>query len=193
MMINITPMKLLLSIIMFTVLTVNVKAQDYVITVKGDSIPCSISTPLIGRVKYKVDSMGESKKIKPDEIREYYIARKNDRERAVYKDSTSRPWFMTVIEKGRISLYQLITTYYHNGMTTSNTEWYVGKGSDYVSDLKSSSLITFKSKRKRKDIFAEMLKDNQAVYDKYIAEDKFSFKQIQNLVHLYNTGQPLND
>lgn len=186
-------MKLLLSTLVFTVITVNIKAQDYVITVKGDSIPCRISAPLIGKMKYKVDSMGESKKIKPDEIREYYIARKNDRERAVYKDSTGRPWFMTVIEKGRISLYQVITIYYHNGLTTSSTEWYVGKGSDYVSDLKTSSLFSLKSKRKRKDIFAEMLKDNKAVYDKYMADDKFSFKQIRNLVHLYNTGQPLDD
>jgi hypothetical protein len=175
-------------------LTFNAKAQtDYVITVKGDSIPCKITTPLVGRPKYKVDSASDSKKIKPDEIREYYIARKDFRERSVYTDSNSKPIFVTIIEKGRISLYELVTSHYNNGFTTTTTEWYAGKGSDYVTDLKTSSLFLFKSKKKRKDIFGEMLSDNKAVYDKYVGEDKFSFKQIRNLVHLYNTGQLLKD
>ncbi len=168
----------------------NANAQsDYVITVKGDSIPCSISTPLLGKPRYKVDPKGESKKIIPEEIREYYISWKDLRERSVHIDSSARAVFLAIIEKGRIGLYELVNSNY-NGTTT--TEWYVGKGSDYVVDLKTNSLFLSKSKQKRKDILGEMLKDNKAAYDRYIAEDKFSFKQIQNLVHLYNTGQMLN-
>ncbi|MDP9048818.1 MAG: hypothetical protein M3N14_11830 [Bacteroidota bacterium] len=179
-------------IVIGTILTFNANAQnDYVIKIQGDSIPCKITTPLIGGAKYKSDTMRESKRIKPTEIREYYIARKDFRERSVYTDSTSSPRFMTIVEKGKISLYQMIYSNYHNGITTSTTEWYVGKGSDYVSDLKTSSLFAFKSKQKRKDNFEEMLKDNKEVYDKYKADDKFSFKQIRNLVHLYNTGKPM--
>jgi len=166
---------------------------DYVITVKGDSIPCKITTPLIGKPKYKVDSTSDSKKIKPNEIREYYIAHKDFRERSVYTDSTSKPIFLSVIEKGRINLYELVTTHYNNGFTTSTTEWYVSKGSDYVTDLKTSSLFATKSRQKRKDLFGDMVKDNKTVYDKYMADDKFSFKQIRSLVHLYNTGQPIKD
>jgi len=105
-----------------------------------------------------------------------------------------------VIEKGKISLYEMIyttytgtTTTYSGTMTTNTTttEWYVSKGSDNVSDIKTSGLFMLKAKQKRKDTFAEMLKDNKNIYDKYLAEDKFSFKQIRNLVHLYNTGKPL--
>ena len=34
-----------------------------------------------------------------------------------------------------------------------------------------------------------MIKDNKEVYDKYLADDKFGFAQIRNLIHLYNTGR----
>ena len=173
------------------ILTFNANAQsDYVITVKGDSIPCKISIPLIGSNKYKSDAMSGPEKIKPDVIKEYYIARKNFRQRAVFRDNSTKPTYMTVIERGKISLYEMVYSNYYNGMTTTTVTWYVSKGSDNVSDLKTSALFSFKSRQTRKDDFAEMLKDNKVVYDLYISEDKFSFKQIRNLVHLYNTGQP---
>jgi hypothetical protein len=38
-----------------------------------------------------------------------------------------------------------------------------------------------------------MLKDKPDVYNKYIAEEKFTFKQIGNLVHLYNTGKTYDE
>ncbi len=191
-------MKNLLTTIAFTIatiLTIRANAQqytDYVITVKGDSIPCNISTPLIGNIKYEGGGMTKPEKIKPDAIKEYYIASKKSLSRSVFKEGTSKPMFMTVVEKGKISLYEMINTnYMYGGGSTTTVTWYVGKGSDYVTDFKSSGLFFAKSRKQRKDNFGEMLKDNQAVYDKYKTEDKFSFKQIQNLVHLYNTGQPL--
>jgi len=174
--------------------TLAAKAQtDYVITLKGDSIPCSITIPLIGKLKYKVDSAGESKKIKPGEIREYYIARKNLTGRSVYKTGSNNPMFMPLIEKGKINLYEMVYTTYTGTTVVTTTSWYVSKGKDTVSDLKTSSFWMSKSRQKRKDIFGDMLKDDKELYDKYMGDDKFSFKQIRNLVHLYNTGQPLSD
>jgi len=179
---------------MILLLTVNVYAQgDYVITVKGDSIACEINTPLIGSTKYKSDAMSRSEKIKPDEIKEYYIARKNTLYRSVFLDDKTKPVFAVVIEKGKISLYEVKYTNYSGTTTTTTTVWYVGKGSDHVSDLKTNGLFTNTARQQRKDDFGEMLMDNKDVYDKYKSEDKFSFRQIRNLVHLYNTGQPLND
>lgn len=175
-------------------LAFNANAQsDYVITVKGDSIACKVSTPLIGSVKYKDATMSESEKIKPDEIKEYYIARKNILHRSVFSDSSSKPVFMTVVEKGKISLFEMVYTTYNGVTSTSTTAWYVSKGSDYVSDLKTSSLFMGKARQKRKDDFAEMIMDNKDVYNKYKTDDKFTFNQIKNLVHLYNTGHSLNE
>jgi hypothetical protein len=162
---------------------------DYVITIKGDSIACKVNIPLVGAPKYKGDAMSKSEKIKPDEIKEYFIARKNLLKRSVFVDSTSDAQFLTVIEKGKISLFELMTSVYNGMSTTTTTTWYAGKGSDHVSALKTSSLFLNKGRQQRKDDFAEMLADNKDVYNKYKAEDKFSFKQIRNLVHLYNTGK----
>ncbi len=190
--------KLLLLVFLCSVVHINKtfaqqEYPDYVITIGGDSIRCEIIVPLFGSVKYQSASMTKAEKIKPDAIKEYYIADENILHRAVFKDSTSKPMFMTVIEKGKLSLYEMVYNNYSKYGNTTTTEWYIGKGSDYVKDFKSSGIYIGKSRKERKDYLGDLLKDNQAVYNKYIAEDKFSFKQIQNLVHLYNTGQPLSD
>jgi len=174
-------------------------AQDYVITIKGDTLHCRISIPLMGKLRYKSEGMTSAEKIKPDEILEYYIARKDLLERSVSINNNKNmsPVFMTVVEKGKISLYQLIvtTTFYNNGMTSSSstTTWYIGKGSGDVDELKTSGLFSMASRKSRKDELGQLFADNKEVYDKYIADDKFSFTQIRNLVHLYNTGEPLKN
>jgi len=178
----------IITILTALVLALNVHAQtDYVITAMGDSIPCKISTPFLANIKYKGDAMSEPKKIKPEEIKQYFIARKNLLERSVLIDSTSKPVFMTVIERGKIKLYQMII-YFDDSQTTI---WYISKDSDEVIALKTSGLSLSKPRRTRKDILAKMLMDNKAVYDKYKADDKFTFKQIRKLVHWYDTGHPL--
>src|SRR6185312_16798248 len=145
------------------VLATSAQAQtDYVITAKGDSIPCKISMPFFGSIKYKGDAMSEPKKIKPEEIKQYFIARKNLLERSVLIDSTSKPVFMTVIERGKIKLYQMII-YFDDSQTTI---WYISKDSNDVIALKTSGLSLSKPRRTRKDILAKMLMDNKAVYDK---------------------------
>ena len=170
------------------VLATSAHAQtDYVITAKGDSIPCKISMPFFGGIKYKDDAMSEPKKIKPEEIKQYFIARKNLLERSVQTDSTLKPVFMTVIEKGKINIYESII---YSG-DTQIAIWYISKDSDEVIALKTSGLSLSKPRRTRKDILAKMLMDNKAVYNKYKADDKFTFKQIRKLVHWYDTGHPL--
>ena len=169
---------------------ISLKAQDYVITVKGDSIPCKVNKPLLGAYKYKTSAMNESVKIKPEEIKEYYFSKRKELYRSVFRDSTSYPVFMTVVEKGPISLYQFIYTNYNGTTTTSTAVWYVGKNSDIVLELKTTGLFLSEGKQSRKDALANMLADKKDIYDKYKAEDKFSFAQIRNIVHLYNTGKP---
>lgn len=185
-------------------LTVGAKAQkrDYVITANKDSVYCTISRSFFtGNSSYKVND-GKSVRIKPDEIKEFYSGDKDVKQRSVVKAGKKKHEFMTVLEDGKISLYQEITSnpggMGANGVVyggTSSTQWYIAKGNDTVTEVKNNdfslAIIFNKSRKHRKADFVEFISDNQAVYDKYKAEDKFSFKQVRDLVHIYNTGEPL--
>jgi hypothetical protein len=35
--------------------------------------------------------------------------------------------------------------------------------------------------------------DNKDVYDRFITEDKFTASQIENFIHVYNTGEPYKE
>jgi hypothetical protein len=167
------------------------QTDDYVITTKGDTLKCGISLPLMGASKYTVPG-SDAQKLERDEIKEYYIKRKDLRKRVVFMGDAKKADYMTVVENGAISLYEIVyTSYGQYGATSSTTDWYVGKGTDRVSALKTSGFLLGKDRKDRKDDFAIMLKDKPAVYKKYMAEDKFSFNAIRNMVRLYNTGKPL--
>ena len=191
-----------LAISAFLIFSSKVKAQsDYIITQKGDSVPCFISRPFLSKIdRYKTDNNGKSIKITPLEIKKYYRADHDALYYSVYKTGKDEPEFMPVIEHGKINLFEVIIVSHSGGgmMTSANTYsttyWYISKGTDTVKELKTSGFIWLgKSKKDRKDIFGDLIKDNKAVYDQYVADDKFSFKQLRKLVHLYNTGAPLKD
>ncbi|MCR8559854.1 hypothetical protein KXD93_19545 [Mucilaginibacter sp. BJC16-A38] len=167
--------------------------QDYIITNADDSIACKITIPFMGAAKYKKDGMAESKKILPEEIREYCITRKKVAYRAVVVAANQHFGFLPLIEKGKINLYEMIytSTGFNGQAGYSSKVYYVSKGSDTVNELKTSSLFSSRSRQARKDDFKEMIKDNKTVYDKYMAENSFSFERIRNLIHLYNTGKVL--
>jgi hypothetical protein len=178
---------------------------DYVITVQGDTLACKITE--LGWVhngNYKTAQMKSKKQILLKEIKEYYVSKHNVIYRKVYKraDKPNAAEYLTVLENGKINLYEEI--YYTPDMhqnsfkyDNSSTRWYIAKGSDTVKVLKNSDLslatLFFKSKEKRKGDFEQMIMDNKEVYDKYLADDKFSFKQIRTLIHLYNTGEQPKD
>jgi len=189
--------------------TLSAKAQnsDYVITTNGDTLACTITTPaFVQNGKYKTSGMDKSKQILMSEIKEYYISKDSALFRKVYKrpGKTGSAKFMVVLENGKINLYEEIinTTYMNPGMnggmyTNSSTTWYLSKGSDTLKAIKNAdfsiSALFFKSRKSRENEFAEMIMDNKKVYDKYLADDKFSFKEVRNLVHVYNTGKPFKE
>lgn len=171
--------------------------RDYVITTKGDSIRCKVKKPLIGNLRYQSEKMSAPEEVTEENIKEYSRSNRTKIYRAVYLGNFKKPIFMTVIERGKISIYELVqTNSYYGGAggtftNTSQTDWYVGKNTDTVVSFKTSGFFIGKSRQERKDMLGEMFKDNPEVYNKYIAEDKFNFKQIRNLVHMYNTGENL--
>jgi hypothetical protein len=178
----------------------NLKAQnkDYIITNTGDTIKCNtIKTVVFGGYKYKTTNNGEFVKIKEQNVKEVYMADKDILTSSVFVGHNPKPIFMTVIEKGKICLFEIqMSSGSYGGTISSNTEWFVSKGTDTVTLLKYSgtaNLMGFKGRKNRKNDFAEMLNDNKDVYDKYIAEDRFTFTQLRSLIHIYNTGEPLKD
>ncbi|WP_183562696.1 hypothetical protein [Mucilaginibacter sp. SP1R1] len=182
---------LLCGVILLITFNARAQDQDYVITLKGDTIHCKVSKSIFGAFSYKAPGMDDSKRIKIDDIKEFDIAKKKTLYTLVHRDDKNKPEFMEVVEKGNISLYQVTYYSYSQYGSTTTTNWFVGKRSDTVSLLKTNGLFATRSRQQRKDSFSEMLKDKKEIYDKYVAEDKFSFEQIANLVHLYNTGEPI--
>lgn len=175
--------------------------KDYVITTTGDSIRCKVEKPLIGKPKFQSETMAKPEKITLENVKEYSMKEGKNAYRAVCRGN--KPEFMTIIEKGIIGIYEVVQTNSYGSMgangqwsstSTSTTDWYFGKKTDTVVALKTSGFVIFgKSRQKRKDLLGEMLKDKPEIYQKYIAEDKFSFNQIRALIHLYNTGQELQE
>jgi hypothetical protein len=187
------------------------KAQhDYVITANGDSLTCEINVRLLGVPKYKVKGAKESKKVRPDEIKEYYVADEDALFKSVLDMSgdgfNQNPrLFMPVLEKGKICLYQMIYSTPGTsvgvglgpisvGAGTTTIKYYVSKTDDWVSEVKTKGILSSSSKLKIKNrAFLNMIEDNKEVYNKCLEDNDFSFKAIRNLIHLYNTGTPYKE
>jgi hypothetical protein len=170
--------------------------QDYVITSRGDTL----KGHFIGK-KFKAYSWDNAKRLDPSDYRETYQVQDNILIRSVFLPGAEEPVFISVLENGKIDLYQV--TYSNSYMVSGpNGMWAAGGGSgmrlyaakriDSVKELDytGSGTLQLKSKMKRMTVLSEMLKDNKDVYDKFIAEDRFNVDHIRNLIHLYNTGRP---
>lgn len=184
-------LNLLLPLLFATAFTVHAQQKDYVVTTGGDTVKCEITKPFLGSPRYNTGA--ESTKIRIDEIAAYYQSKEHLKVRAVHTDGHKRSSFMSVIEDGPITLYEEIITNYNagTGVSTSTKNWFWStKGSPQANSLKTSSLfLGDKSREERMNDLGELLKDKKEIYDAYIAQKKFSFKQIQKLVHWYNTGE----
>ena len=165
----------------------SLKAQnDYVITLKNDTLKGVISDQIFGGHRFKSNESTKAVKINVKEYKEFYIASDQRNYCAVLLPNGFNPLFINRVEKGRIELYELITTTYGAyGMNSSVTSWYVSKDKSPLVMLKHNSWLTF-SRDKRKNEFHELIMDNESVVKQYEAEEKFSFKSIKALVQQYN-------
>ena len=189
-------MKKIQLIVFFTLtvlLSINARAQqypDYVITVKGDSIPCIITSPSFSMSRYQDSTMAVSEKITPDRIKEYYISSLAELHHAVYIEADKLPTYLTCAEKGRINLYYYLQTVSVGKSTMTVVKWFAGKDwADHADDFNVALLSETKTKKQRKSAFTLLLKDNPRVLNKFITDDDFSFEYIVKIVRLYNTGE----
>jgi len=178
-------------------LTLSVKAQnwDYVINNNNDTL----KGKFVGK-KFQAIGWDKPKRLDLSDYRETYNANDNTLSRAVIFSKKGTRDFLPVLENGKISLYRKIV--YKMGYmipgtngwwsNTASAELFVSKGNDSVTKLSYSEfgIVNLESKKNRMNVLGEMLKDNEDVYNKFIAENKFNPDQIRNLIHLYNTGRP---
>lgn len=153
---------------------------------QGDTLKCLITGRVLGDGRFKSPDMKKPQKIFIEHIREYYISETNTTYRAVIKPNNT-PVFLPVIEKGKIALYEEQVDSSMPGINggigfhSFKTNWFVSKGTITVDDLK----------RHRKEKVANLIRDNKAVYDKFMLDNDFSDEALRNIIHLYNTGKPL--
>jgi hypothetical protein len=184
------------------------KAQDYFITMRGDSIACRITNPnASGKHRYqRGENAIEPIELSPYDTKRYYIASKKALYRSVFQSNDSRPVFMLVTASGGIS------TYYYNGtgekanwvaggntaingqpqvmMVNANPSYaglYIAKGlADTAMLIKPSGVANGPNKEQQKAAFAQMLMDKKEIYDKFIADGGFSVGTVKKYVQLYN-------
>lgn len=164
---------------------------DYVVTNKGDTIKCSISISLLGKMKYSVAG-GKSVDLSPEDIQELYVSRRNLFQHSRVLPGKDKPEFINIVEVGKINIYvKSYTSAAGFGGTTSNL-WYMQKGSGEVILLKTNSVLALK-KDDRKSAFEEAISDNKKVYERFLSKKKFTFDNIRSLIHLYNTDTWVDD
>jgi hypothetical protein len=175
------------------------KFNDYVITLKNDTVKCHIGRRFLGKLTYKVDGVRGAKPFDADSVKGFY--RSEDSSFFVSKrlPETGHLFFVRPLEQGKINLYERRSggTSLHDGNIEGNGTsffWYVSKNNDSLKFIKIGTVegIYFGSSRKsREKIFMDLIADNPALLDKYKEERKttnYNFELIQFYVKLYNDG-----
>jgi hypothetical protein len=170
--------KSLLVVLTCTLLCNSLQAQNalfnYVITVNNDTIKCEFEKTLFTQLKYQpVTSPDKFIKIKPEEIKKYFIAKDSVTYASVTLPDSQSPEFLPQIEQGKINLYkEIITQYTTMPYSTITTEyWFVNKDNGPLIQLKSNTIFNKGSQSKRKNIFIEMIADDAALSEEYKKED----------------------
>lgn len=165
------------------------KFNDYIISLKNDTIKCHIGSRFLGKLTYKVDGARRAKPFDADSVNGFY--RSEDSSLFVPRrlPGADKLIFLRLVEGGKIKLYE------HKVSDTKSTSffWYVSKNNDSLQFIKISTMGIYigSSRKKREQIFMDLIADNPALLDKYKEERKttnYNFELIQFYVKLYNDG-----
>jgi hypothetical protein len=163
---------------------------NYVINNNDDTVKCEIKNALMGKVKYKPLTATDDTYIKITlaDIKEYYIAKDSSTYVAIVLPGSTKVGYLRQIEKGKISLYEKITSYYDgfSHTTNTNTYWYISKDFASLRELKSTTIYNDGSQKKRKEFFMDLIADDAPLLEEFKAEDKFGFDRLKYYVHKYN-------
>jgi hypothetical protein len=186
--------KIIMLLVSASAISQTARAQywDYVVTTKGDTIKCNIDK---SRTRYKTADSKHFKDIDFDHISAYYSTDAGALYRAIVKpyENDEDTVYAKVAEKGKINLYQVkekqSDTSPFNNVTQYKTVdiWYISKTPGHIESIKFDVWGTVPV-NKRNSAFAEMIKDNKEIYNRYLSTDKTSIEAIQEMIYEYNKG-----
>jgi len=172
---------------------------------KGYLIYSNHDTVICAKVKNSKSNNNEVKYKRNDEdddfetadaglIIQYQLSNKSgDIYKSMIKDPNEPPVFMQLLEDGKICLYEELV---HGGMSTysvngimyggfsSSINWYISKNNEPLILIKTSD-IAF-GEKKRRQILADMFKDDPKLYSEFGAGDDFSKFVIRGSIKHYN-------
>ena len=172
--------------------------KGYLIFSNHDTLVCAKvknSNSSNDEVKYKTNSDDDDFETADARlIIQYQLSNKNgDIYKSMIIDSTQTPVFMQILEDGKICLYEEVvhggmSTYTTNGITNSvfsaTINWYISKDNQPLILIKTSD-IAFDEK-KRRQILADMFKDDPKLYSEFARGDDFSKYVIRGCIRHYN-------
>jgi hypothetical protein len=162
-----------------------VAQKDYIIKLSGDTVYGDIIADNYDRVNFKASNGTEGMKFKANEILGYYKNKKNATyhrvNRSLEKDRFS---LLPAIVQGKINLYEYVV---QSGMYTANVSYFASKNGKDFFEIKNNSFYgVFGRSERQKDALYELLKDNEAISQKYITENKTSIKNLIKIIEEYN-------
>ena len=170
--------------------------DSYVINNNNDTIKCEIKVLFFGSIKYKPLSASNNKYIlaSPSDIKEYHIAGNANSYVAIALADEGKIGYISILEKGRINLYEKITSNENGYSQISSilTRWYVSKDYAPLQKLKSTTVYNGGAQddqtisKKSKEYFLELIADDGPLFEKFRAETDFSYSKLQYYVHQYN-------
>jgi len=159
---------------------------DRVITTHNDTIPCIISQSALTAVfKYRTTAKGKNIKITTDKIKEFYTGDKAYWYRRVFRKN-DEPMFMSIIERGKICLYEATVYPVGDDLPTPTKQLYAAKGSDTAILVTTVGEIVFSNRNRKVKAFGSLLSDDKTAYNQYLADVNFNVDEIKKLVQLYD-------
>ncbi len=178
--------------LVFIASAIVVRAQnksDYVIMSSGDTVYCKIgSTFFNSTLKYKTDEMKSAVPIDPVKLKSYYLEKRNEVYVSVLAPEQRKPEFMRLVEDGQIKLYEQVNNVPN---MSSVSIWFISKNFGPIEKLKIDGVLLgskMGSRKSREELLSEIIQDKPNVYEKYLANKKFTNENIKSVVHFYNTG-----
>jgi hypothetical protein len=179
--------------------TVQIYAQDYVVTTTNDTLYGEIS----GLTDYKVRlKQGDIvKKFTSKEINTIFIEEEKKQYVSILmpilNPSFPDPKFVRIIENGKLRLVQIIVrgggapnmagfggANISFGLSSSNVNWYIQKDrKQRAVHIKGFGAL---NKEKRKNIIADMIKDNESLFNQFLKEEKYTDELLLAYIKKYN-------
>ncbi|MDO3626179.1 hypothetical protein [Mucilaginibacter sp. BT774] len=165
------------------------KFNDYIISLKNDTIKCHLGSRFSGKLTYKVDGAHRAKPFDADSVNGFY--RSEDSSFFVPRrlPGADKLTFLRLLERGKINLYE------KNASNANSISffWYVSKNNDSLKFIKigTTGIYIGSSRKSREQVFMNLIADNPALLDKYKEERKstnYNFELIEFYVKLYNDG-----